>query len=274
MLDTVVANEATVRFSAFIVFLSVVAVLELVSPRRPLTQGRGMRWMTNLALLVTGTLALRLLAPILAVGAAAWAAERNIGLLALWDVPLWLHVVVGFLLLDFAIYAQHVAMHHVPVLWRMHAVHHTDRDMDLTTALRFHPAEILLSMAYKVAVVIALGVDPAVVILFEVVLNASAMIHHGNFRIPHWLDRILRHVVVTPDMHRVHHSVDRRETDSNFGFFLTIWDRLFRTYNAEPAAGHLAMTLGLEAYQGKEPARFAWTLGLPFARSFNRPDRS
>jgi sterol desaturase/sphingolipid hydroxylase (fatty acid hydroxylase superfamily) len=171
---------------------------------------------------------------------------------------------LGFLALDLAIYAQHVAFHKAPLLWRLHRMHHADPDFDVTTGVRFHPFEILISMLIKIAVVIALGIPPVAVIAFEVVLNATSMFNHGNVAMPSWLDRALRAIVVTPDMHRVHHSVDARETDSNFGFNLSWWDRLFRTYRAAPQAGHAGMTIGLPTFRDRAELRLDRLLTQPF----------
>jgi sterol desaturase/sphingolipid hydroxylase (fatty acid hydroxylase superfamily) len=173
---------------------------------------------------------------------------------------------VAVLVLDLAIWGQHWASHKVPLFWRLHQVHHADRDIDVTTAVRFHPVEIALSMLWKIVVVVPLGAPPLAVFLFEVILNACAMFNHANIALPQWLDRILRLLVVTPDMHRVHHSVLRREHNTNYGFNLSVWDRLFRTYTAQPEGGHQGMTIGLPPYQSEAPTRFGWSLWLPFGR--------
>ena len=202
--------------------------------------------------------------PVLAVAMAEIAAARGWGLLNLVDLPLWLEFVIAVAVLDMLIYAQHVATHKTPILWRLHQVHHADRDIDVTTGARFHPVEIVLSMGYKLLCVIALGPSALAVFVFEVLLNASAMFNHANVRLPLSVDRVMRSVIVTPDMHRVHHSIVRNETDSNYGFFLSIWDRLFGTYIAQPRDGHDGMTIGLKEYQTPKPANLFWCLWLPF----------
>jgi sterol desaturase/sphingolipid hydroxylase (fatty acid hydroxylase superfamily) len=196
--------------------------------------------------------------------AAAWSEARGIGLLNLVNLPGWLEAALAVVVLDFAIWLQHLLAHRIEALWLFHRMHHADVDFDVTTALRFHPVEIGLSMIYKVVWVIALGASPVAVLIFEVVLNGLAMFNHANVALPERVDRVLRQLVVTPDMHRVHHSVIAREHHSNFGFNLSVWDRMFRTYNAQPAAGHEAMTIGLQAWQSEAPARLGWSLRLPF----------
>ena len=259
-------HEGLIRLGVFGGVFATMALWELVRPRRGLAQTRGARWPTNWGLVVVSTLALRFLLPLLAVGAAAIAAERGWGLLNLVGLPVWFAVLAAVVLLDLAIYAQHVLTHRWSLLWRLHKVHHADRDIDVTTGARFHPVEILLSMLYKIVVVVSLGAPAFAVFVFEVLLNASAVFNHANVRLPGWLDRLLRTVIVTPDMHRVHHSVRRDETDSNFGFCLSCWDRLFRTYIAQPRDGHDAMTIGLSSYQDERPASLLWCLLLPFRR--------
>ena len=267
----ITANEAPLRLMAFIGLLALFAGVEAIWPRRARVQPRRRRWSTNLAVGVINTLVLRLAVPVLAVGAAVWAQAHGIGLLNVLAVPHWLAFAVALVALDLTIYAQHVAFHRVPVLWRVHRMHHTDRDVDATTALRFHPVEIVISMGVKIAVVLALGAPPAAVILFEVVLNGMAMFNHANLRLPGPLDSVLRRVLVTPDMHRVHHSVIARETGSNFGFNLSIWDRLFGTYRDRPEKGHEGMTIGLAEYQDDWPQRLGFALWLPFARKGDAP---
>ena len=209
--------------------------------------------------------------PLAAVAASFFAKERELGLLNQVDWPYWLKVLIALLVLDLAIWFQHLVSHKMPIFWRLHQVHHADRDIDVTTAVRFHPVEIALSMLWKIAVVVPLGAPPFAVFLFEVILNACAMFNHANIALPAWLDRALRIFVVTPDMHRVHHSVLRSEHDRNFGFNLSLWDHLFGTYLAEPKAGQQGMTIGLTPYQSEAPTRFGWSLWLPFWRQ-QRPN--
>lgn len=259
-------DEATIRLLLFFGIFAAMAAFELFLPRRELTLGRGRRWLTNLAIVATDTAVLRIVFPMAAVGIALWASEGGYGLFAMAGMPVWIAAVLGFVILDFAVWAEHWASHKIPLLWRIHKMHHADRDIDVTTALRFHPLEILISMAWKAAVVVAFGIPVLAVLVFEVVLNGAAMFNHANVRLPGWLDRGLRLLIVTPDMHRVHHSVIRSETDSNYGFNLSIWDRLFRTYVDQPREGHMGMTIGLAEYQTPEPAGYFWSLALPFRR--------
>jgi sterol desaturase/sphingolipid hydroxylase (fatty acid hydroxylase superfamily) len=208
--------------------------------------------------------------PIAAIAAAFYAQAHQIGLLNNVAWPYWVKVVAALLVLDLAIWVQHLASHKVPLFWRLHQVHHADRDIDVTTAVRFHPVEIALSMLWKIVVVVPLGAPPLAVFLFEVILNACAMFNHANIALPQRLDRVLRLLVVTPDMHRVHHSVLRREHNTNYGFNLSVWDRLFRTYTAQPEGGHQGMTIGLPPYQSEAPTRFGWSLWLPFGQQSAR----
>ena len=258
--------EGVIRFAVFAGVFVLMAVLEAVFPRKDRALPRAHRWLTNGGFVVIDTLALRLVLPVLAVGMAEIAARNGWGLFNSLALPFWLEVALAFVILDLLIYAQHVATHKIPVLWRLHKVHHADRDIDATTGVRFHPVEIVLSMTYKLLCVVILGAPALAVFLFEVVLNAAALFNHANVRLPSGVDRIARRVIVTPDMHRVHHSVHRQETDSNYGFFLSVWDRMFRTYIAEPRDGHDAMTIGLSDYQDGKPARLLWSLWLPFRR--------
>lgn len=255
MSEILLLHEPLIRLGIFLLVLAAMALWEFRAARREQRIRRWQRWPGNLSILVLDTLAVRLLFPLAAVGAALVAAERGWGLFHLLSAPLWLALPLSVLLLDAAIYFQHRLFHAVPWLWRLHRMHHADLEFDVTTGLRFHPLEILISMAIKVAVVTLLGAPAVAVLIFEVLLNATSMFNHGNVRLPEWLDRRLRLVVVTPDMHRVHHSIVRRETDSNFGFNLPWWDRLFGTYRDQPGAGHLGMTLGIEAFRDPRELR-------------------
>jgi len=264
-----VEGEALLRLSIFAGVLAVLAVAEGLWPRRTLSFGRTRRWFANLGLSVLNTAMLRVsffVIPALSVFAAFYAEGRGWGVLPAAGVSGWTGVVVAFLALDLAIYAQHVAFHFVPPLWRLHRVHHADPDIDVTTAVRFHPIEILISQAWKIAVVLALGAPVLAVVAFEIALNATAMFSHANLRVPLGVDGVVRTVLVTPDMHRVHHSIHKRETNSNFGFNLSIWDRLFGTYLAQPADGHLKMTIGLVSYRNDAATRFGWLLRFPFLK--------
>jgi len=257
-------SEPAIRMICFGGVLLIMAVFEVVAPRRDLVLEKPKRWFTNLALVAVDTLALRLLFPILAVGVAEIATARGWGLLSLTGWPAWLEILLAVVALDLAIYGQHVASHKIPILWRVHKVHHADRDIDVTTGLRFHPVEICLSMLYKFVIVIVLGAPAFAVFLFEVLLNGTAMFNHSNVKLSGALDRLVRLLIVTPDMHRVHHSVIQSEHDTNYGFNLSIWDRLFRTYTDQPSKGHTGMTIGLAPYQTEKPGRLGWSLALPF----------
>lgn len=258
--------ETALRLGAFFGIFLVMALWERGTPVRALTVSRPRRWATNWAISVLDAVLVRLLFGAAAAGAAIDAAAGGWGLFNRVALPGWLEVAAALLILDFAIWLQHLVTHKVPVLWRLHRVHHADRDVDVTTAIRFHPVEIALSMALKIGLVYALGAPVAAVIAFEVLLNGMAMFNHSNVRLPPAADRLLRMLVVTPDMHRVHHSVDRAEHDANYGFNLSVWDQLFRTYVPQPARGHGGMTIGLAPYQDDRPTRLGWSLALPFFR--------
>ena len=246
-------NEATIRLGAFIGVFTAMALWEAAAPRRPRSYSRLARWPSNLAIVAFNTVLLRLLLPATALSLALIAAQRGWGLLNNLRLPWWSTVVVSVVLLDLAIYLQHVMFHAVPALWRLHRMHHADLDIDLTTGARFHPIEIILSMLIKFGVVAALGASAVGVLIFEVLLNATSMFNHGNVHIPVGLDRWVRWFLVTPDMHRVHHSIVVGETNSNFGFNLPWWDRLLGTYRDQPAAGHQGMTIGIEQFRdGRE----------------------
>ena len=245
---------------------------ELAAPRRTLTVSKSPRWASNLALVVVNSVLLRLVVPVTAVAAALFVQARGWGLLSLVEWPWWLEVAVALIAFDLAIYLQHVLFHAVPVLWRLHMVHHADLDFDVTTGLRFHTFEIALSALYKLAVVVFLGSPAIAVIAFEVLLNATAMFSHSNIRMPNRLDRMLRWLIVTPDMHRVHHSVIPREANSNFGFNLSCWDYLLGTYLAQPSEGHERMTIGIDSVRNEQIAdRLPKMLTMPFTK--DRPSQ-
>ncbi len=261
-------NEATIRLTIFLGLFTLFAVIEALAPRRAQSEPRGRRWLTNWGMTVLNTVTLRALAvglPLLAVGAAVDAGQNGWGILNNVDLPAWIEVIFAILFLDFAIWLQHLITHKIPILWRLHRVHHADRDIDVTTAIRFHPVEIALSMLLKIGIVYLLGPAAIAVILFEILLNGTAMFNHANMRLPLALDRMVRMVLVTPDMHRVHHSDIRAEHDSNYGFAMSIWDRLFGTYVDQPSKGHEGMTIGLQ-WQDDKPSRLAWSLQLPFQK--------
>ncbi|WP_319783899.1 sterol desaturase family protein [Oceanisphaera sp. IT1-181] len=258
--------ELWIRLGFFAGVLLMMMLWEWRSPRRPQLQTRGQRWPHNLLLLVINTLLVRWFFPLAAVGAALVASERGWGLFNVWPVPVWLSVVLSLLALDLLIYLQHRLLHAQPLLWRLHRVHHADVELDVTTGLRFHPLEILLSMLLKLAAVTLLGAPALAVLLFEVLLNASSMFNHANVNLPQRQDRWLRLILVTPDMHRVHHSVIPNETNSNFGFNLPWWDRLFGTYQSQPKAGQLGMTIGLTQFRAPAEQRLLQLLLQPFRR--------
>jgi len=261
----VMANEPAIRLAFFLGVFAAVALWEVAAPRRALTVSKALRWTSNLGLVALNTVLPRLLFPLAAVGVAAFAAENGWGLLNHFQVPFLLAVPLAVVAMDFVIWLQHVMVHAVPALWRLHRVHHADLDYDLTTGARFHPLEILLSMLIKFATIVVLGPPVVAVVIFEVLLNATAMFNHGNIRLPAALDRVLRWFVVTPDMHRVHHSVEDDECNSNFGFNLPWWDRLFGTYREQPRGGHLGMTIGIRGHgDPREVDRLDGMLMLPF----------
>jgi sterol desaturase/sphingolipid hydroxylase (fatty acid hydroxylase superfamily) len=264
MHNFLVDHEAFIRLGFFCGILLVMALWEVISPRRALTTAKSARWFVNLGLVAIDTLAIRLLIPLQAAGMALYAANHGWGILNSIILPQWIKITLGVLALDFVIYLQHVIFHAVPLFWRFHRVHHTDLDFDVTTGIRFHPVEIFLSMGIKMAAVALLGAPAAAVILFEIVLNATSMFNHGNVRLPGRIDAVLRLFVVTPEMHRVHHSVVIQEHNSNFGFNLPWWDRLFGTYRSEPAAGHESMIIGLSRFRDAHSLTFSRLLILPF----------
>lgn len=264
------AAEPTIRLIAFLAIFGVMAAFELWSPRleRPELAGalKGRRWLTNLSLVLVSSVMLRIVFPAAAVGAALWAQANGWGLLPALGMPPVLAGLISFVVLDFAIWLEHLVFHKVQLFWRLHRVHHADTGFDVTTGLRFHPLEILLSMLWKAAVIVVLGAPYLAVLVFEIVLNGSSMFNHANVRLPPTADRLLRKTIVTPDMHRVHHSVIRRETDSNYGFNFSFWDRLFGTYRPEPEAGQKAIEIGQPQWRDERPARLGWSLLLPFRR--------
>jgi sterol desaturase/sphingolipid hydroxylase (fatty acid hydroxylase superfamily) len=264
MRDTLLAYEPYIRLAAFTGVFLIMALWEFIVPRRAQTIGRAWRWPNNLGVVAVNTLLVRIVFPTTAVGLALLAAVRGFGFFNVIALPAWAAVVASVIILDLAIYFQHVLFHAVPALWRLHRVHHADLEFDVSTGLRFHPIEILLSMLIKFAVVAALGAPALSVLIFEVLLNATSMFNHANGQIPRDIDRVLRWLVVTPDMHRVHHSIVARETNSNFGFNLPWWDRLFGTYRDQPAAGHEAMTIGIEQFRDSRELGLDRMLIQPF----------
>lgn len=258
--EWVMAHEIQIRLAAFFGIFAIMAIWELVAPRRKLQISKSVRWANNLGLVVLNSLVLRLLFPAAAVGIAALAQSKGWGLFNLYQTTFPLAVILSVIILDAVIYLQHVMVHAVPLLWRLHRVHHADLDYDMTTGARFHPLEIILSMLIKFATILLLGPPMVAVVVFEVLLNATAMFNHGNVKLPPAVDRVLRWFLVTPDMHRVHHSVEDDEANSNFGFNLPWWDHLFGTYRAQPRAGHEGMTIGIHKY--RDPRQVSWLPGI------------
>ncbi len=263
--NLVLQQEAAWRLGFFGCIFIVMLIWELLAPRRRLTVSKSQRWLNNIGLLLLNSLVLRLLFPAAAVGMAYTVGEMNWGLFNLLSLPAWLEVIAAVLLLDLAIYLQHLLMHQVPVLWRLHQVHHADLDIDLTTGSRFHTIEIVFSMLIKWLVILLLGPAMLAVLIFEILLNGMAMFNHANVRLPPGLDRVIRYLLVTPDMHRVHHSILRRETNSNYGFNLSLWDRVFGTYIDQPEKGHESMTIGIPEFRDpRQVDRLPGMLALPF----------
>lgn len=258
--EFIVQNEAGIRLGVFTGMLVIMGLWELFAPRRAIKVSKLLRWGNNLGLVFLNSALLRLVFPAAAVGMALFAQQQGWGLFNYLELNPLLEVVLAVIILDFIIYLQHVLVHAIPALWRLHRVHHADLDFDVTTGLRFHPLEILLSMLIKIATIAALGPAVLAVIIFEVILNGMAMFNHGNVGLPPWLDRPLRWFVVTPDMHRVHHSIEDDETNSNFGFNLSWWDRLFGTYREQPRKGHIDMTIGITKFT--TPRQATWLYGL------------
>ncbi|RUO23245.1 fatty acid hydroxylase [Aliidiomarina iranensis] len=249
-MENLLSYEIWLRLSAFLGLLALFLSWEGIAPKRSRERARRSRWLSNGGIIIIDSIALRLVFPTAAIGVALWAAEAQFGLLYLApNLPVWLHVILAILVLDFAIWLQHLTFHHVPFLWRLHRMHHSDVDVDVTTAVRFHPAEMILSMLIKMAVVVLIGAPAAAVLLFEVILNGTSMFNHSNIKVPRKAEKVLRWFLVTPDMHRVHHSWHKRETNSNFGFNLPWWDKLFGTYRAQPEDGHENMVLGLHEFR-------------------------
>lgn len=258
-------HEQAVRLGAFLGMLAIIALWEILAPRRAPTVSKAVRWANNLGLVFFNSFVLRLIFPAAAVGMAAFASEHGWGMFNYYSLPLVMSVILSVIMLDFIIYLQHVLVHAVPALWRLHRVHHADLDYDVTTGARFHTIEIILSMLIKFASIVVLGPPVVAVIIFEVVLNAMAMFNHGNVGLPEPLDKVLRWLIVTPDMHRVHHSIEDDETNSNFGFNLSVWDRLFGTYRNQPRGGHQGMTIGIRDFrESREASWLPGMLAMPF----------
>ncbi len=269
MSELIIQNEPFIRLGVFLAVLAGISIWEILKPRRNLTQRKIIRWYSNLGIVGVNTFLLRFVFPMSAVAFALVVEKKNWGLFHNIEISFVLAVIISVILLDLAIYLQHVLFHAVPILWRLHRMHHADLDIDVTTGSRFHPLEILLSMGIKFLVVALLGVPAVAVLIFEVLLNATAMFNHGNIYLPEKIDRIIRGLVVTPDMHRIHHSIYAEETNSNFGFNLPWWDRLFRTYRKNPKDGHIGMTIGINLFREKKYLNIHWLLAQPFLSGKN-----
>jgi len=257
-------NEIYIRLGVFCGLFLIVMLWEVLAPRRVLRISRGWRWTSNLAIVVINSLVLRWLFPVLAVGFAMESQNRGWGLLNKIDLGYGANLAVSVVFLDFIIYLQHAMVHFIPLFWRIHRMHHTDLDFDVTTGSRFHPIEIVLSMVIKIAVIAALGPLPLAVFIFEIVLNGTALFNHGNIRLPLRAERVIRWLIVTPDMHRIHHSIYPEETNSNFGFSLSLWDRLCGTYRAQPKDSHEKMVIGIERFRHPKYLHLHWLLIQPF----------
>ncbi len=256
--------ESMIRLGSFIGFFALLSLWEIMSPRRKLLNLRRFRWFSNLGLIVIASVLVRFIFPAAAVGFAVMAEQQQWGFLYILQLPPALHYLLAFILLDLSLYFQHVMFHALPMFWRFHRVHHSDLDCDITTGVRFHPFEILISMLVKFLTIISIGAPVLVVVVFEIILNAASMFTHSNIRMPALLEKTWRWLMVTPDMHRIHHSILENESNSNFGFFLSVWDRLFGTYLAQPETGHEKMQLGVKHFRQPKWQNLRWLLYLPF----------
>ncbi len=269
-MDFITNHQTEIRMGTFIGLLVLMGGLEFIIPRKQRTQKRLRRWGTNIAIIVIDSVLLRavvgLISAGLAVGVAAFASAQGWGLFNLIHAPQWLEFILALIIFDMMIYWQHVASHYIPALWALHQVHHADRDIDATTGIRFHPVEIILSMLYKMLLVLIIGPSVAAMFIFEVILNGCAVFNHANIKLPKGLDRIIRLFLVTPDMHRVHHSVVKHETNANYGFSISLWDRLFGSYIDQPQAGHDDMIIGLPQFQNNDPSTLGWAMLVPFRK--------
>ncbi len=264
MEQAILENEITIRLLFFFGIFALIGIWEVFAPRRALTMSKAIRWGSNIGIVVLNSVVLRLAFPVVAVGFAAYVNQQGWGILNQFEISPLLAIIIAVVVMDFTIWLQHVMVHAIPLFWRLHRMHHADLDYDLTTGARFHPLEIILSMGIKLALIMLLGPPVVAVLIFEVILNALAMFNHGNIRLPLAVDRVLRLAIVTPDMHRVHHSVQDDETNSNFGFNLSIWDRIFGTYKAQPDLGHEKMIIGLNRFREPRDNTLPRMLVQPF----------
>jgi len=261
--------ESYIRLGAFLGLFILLMAWEIVSPKRKLLQLRRFRWFSNIGLIVTSSILIRFIIPTAAVGIAFQVEQDNLGFLNRLDLSAASQFIIAFILMDLAIYFQHVMFHALPMFWRFHRVHHSDLDCDISTGLRFHPFEMIISILFKFIVIVSIGAPVIAVICFEIILNAASMFTHSNIKLPSNLEKLVRWIVVTPDMHRIHHSVNENETNSNFGFFISVWDRLFATYINEPKEGQQNMEIGLHGFRQAKWQNLRWLIYLPFVSSID-----
>lgn len=266
MREFIFQYESVIRFGSFFGIFALLAIWEIASPKRKLLELRCFRWFSNIGLIVIANILIRFIVPTAAVGIALHAEQDQLGILNHHadSLPYAAHFIIAFILMDLAIYFQHVIFHALPMFWRFHRVHHSDLDCDITTGVRFHPFEIIISILFKFLIIISIGVPVLAVVIFEIILNATSMFTHSNIKIPTTVERIIRWLIVTPDMHRTHHSIDESETNSNFGFFISVWDRLFGTYIDKPKRGHIEMEIGLQDFREPKWQNLRWLIYLPF----------
>ena len=269
MKELIFQYESYIRLGSFLGLFILLMAWEVASPKRKLLQLRRFRWFSNIGLIVTSSILIRFIIPTAAVGVALLAEKDNLGFLNYFDLSTTAHFIIAFILMDLAIYFQHVMFHALPMFWRFHRVHHSDLDCDISTGLRFHPFEMIISILFKFVIIISIGAPVIAVVCFEIILNAASMFTHSNIKIPANLEKLVRWIVVTPDMHRIHHSVNENETNSNFGFFISVWDRLFGTYINEPKEGQQNMEIGLHSFRQAKWQNLRWLIYLPFVSSIN-----
>lgn len=268
MKEFIFEYEGIIRLGSFLGIFALLTVWELASPRRKLLELRRFRWINNFALVVLSSVLVRFIFPTAAVGIALLAEQNQLGILYYFDLPFIIHFIAAFVLMDFSMYFQHVTFHAIPLFWRFHRVHHSDLDCDVTTGLRFHPFEIIISILVKFFTIVAFGVPVITVVIFEIILNAASMFTHSNIKLP-FFEPLIRWFIVTPDMHRIHHSVEEEETNSNFGFFISLWDRLFGTYTDKPKDGHDVMEIGLHHFREPKWQNIRWLIYLPFVTTIH-----
>lgn len=256
--------ESYIRLGSFLGLFTLLTIWEISSPKRELLQLRSFRWFSNIGLIVISSVVVRFILPTAAVGVAFYAEQEQLGFLNHFEMPFLIQCILAFILMDLAIYFQHVMFHALPIFWRFHRVHHSDLDCDITTGLRFHPFEIIISILFKFVIIISIGAPVITVVVFEIILNAASMFTHSNIKIPRSIEAIIRWIFVTPDMHRIHHSINENETNSNFGFFISTWDRFFGTYIKEPSKGHENMKIGLQSFREPKWQNLRWLIYLPF----------